>query len=841
MAKRDRLTKYRSKRDFKKTREPEGAPRRSSKKLRYLIQKHAARREHYDFRLEWDGALLSWAVPKGPSENPDDKRLAVHVEDHPIEYGSFEGTIPQGEYGGGTVMLWDRGTWSPDGDVDAGLDKGKLSFALHGARLQGHWALVRLRARSKKDKDNWLLIKEIDDYVQRKGKPIVERETTSVTTGRTMDEIAKGSKVWHPNKPKATNAAKAKGKTKALKKKPAVPLLAFVKPQLATLVDAPPAGPGWLHEIKFDGYRAIAALAGDKVAIRTRNGLNWTDRFHPLVAPLQQLPCDSALIDGEIAVTDAKGRTDFGALQDALSNGGAGIGYHVFDLLRLDGDDLHNTPLLERKARLKQLLSAAPPDGPLLYSDHIDGAGEKFFSHACELHLEGIVSKRADAPYRSGRTQSWLKTKCGMDQEFVIIGWRPSQKAGREFSSLLLATHDKGALRYAGRVGSGYSEYGLGDLAKRFKALARKDAPVADVPPAIARHAHFIAPKLVAQIAFRGWTRDGLVRQGSFKGLRGDKPAREVTQEKPMPKAKAPTRAKGGQLSDDGSEMIEGVRVTHPDRVLFAAQKVTKRALIEHYLNVADRMLPHLAGRPISLVRCPRGSGKECFFQKHASAGFPEEFHKVSIRDSSGIEDYLYIEDARGLVAAVQMGVLEFHVWGCHVDAVEKPDRMVFDFDPDEGLAFAKVRDAAHEMRDRLKKLHLESFPMVTGGKGIHVVVPLKRGHSWDEHKDFAESISRVMAGDSPDRYVANMSKAKRKGKIFIDYLRNQRGATAIAPFSTRSRAGAYIALPVSWKTLSGLKTAHPAEIGKSTRGIGARDPWPRYDKLKQRLPDLTG
>jgi bifunctional non-homologous end joining protein LigD len=841
MVKRDRLTKYRSKRDFKKTREPEGAPRRSGRKLRYLIQKHAARREHYDFRLEWDGALLSWAVPKGPSENPDDKRLAVHVEDHPVEYGSFEGTIPKGEYGGGTVMLWDRGTWSPDGDVDAGLEKGKLSFELRGKRLQGHWALVRLRARSKNDKDNWLLIKEIDDYVHRKGKPIVERETTSVTTGRTMDKIAKGAKVWHSNKPKAAKAAKAKVKTTALKKKPVGPLPAFVKPQLATLVDAPPAGPGWLHEIKFDGYRAIAALAGDKVAIRTRNGLNWTDRFRPLVAPLQQLPCDSALIDGEITVTDANGRTDFGALQDALSNGGAGIGYHLFDLLRLDGDDLRHAPLLERKARLKQLLGSAPSSGPLLYSDHIDGAGEKFFSHACELHLEGIVSKRADAPYRSGRTQSWLKSKCGMDQEFVIIGWRPSQKAGREFSSLLLAVHDKGALHYAGRVGSGYSEHGLGDLAKRFKTLARKDAPVPDVPPAIARHARFLEPKLVAQIAFRGWTRDGLVRQGSFKGLRGDKPAREVMQEKPMAKAKSSKRAKANGSPDDGSEMIEGIRVTHPDRVLFAAQNVTKRALIEHYLNVADRMLPHLAERPISLVRCPRGSGKECFFQKHASAGFPEEFRKVSIRDSSGHEDYLYVEDARGLVAAVQMGVLEFHIWGCHIDAVEKPDRMVFDFDPDEGLAFSKVRDAAHEMRDRLKQLHLESFPMVTGGKGIHVVVPLKPGHSWDEHRDFAESISRVMAADDPDRYVATMSKAKRKGKIFIDYLRNQRGATAIAPYSTRSRPGAYIALPVSWKTLADLKTAHPVEIGKSAQAISGRDPWPTYQKLKQRLPKLTG
>ena len=841
---RDRLTTYRSKRDFKKTREPAGTPRAPGRKLSYLIQKHAASHEHYDFRLEWGGALLSWAVPKGPSENPDDKRLAIHVEDHPVEYGKFEGTIPKDEYGGGTVMLWDRGTWAPDGDVEAGLEKGKLSFELHGERLKGHWALVRLRARSKNDKDNWLLIKELAGPMPRKGKPIVEREMTSVASGRSMDEIAQGPKVWHSNKSAANNTQRLKTektKSKRVKKKPAGPLPAFVKPQLATLVDTPPEGKGWLHEIKYDGYRAIAALSGGKVAIRTRNGLDWTDKFHVMVAPLADLPCDTALIDGEIAVTDAQGRTDFGALQDALSNGGAGIGYYMFDLLRLDGEDLRDTPLLERKARLKKLLKDVPANGPLIYSDHMDGAGEKIFAYACDLKLEGIVSKRADAAYRSGRTKSWLKRKCGMEQEFVIIGWRLSTKAGRPFSSLLLALREGDTLRYAGRVGSGYSEQGLGDLAEKFKKYARKDSPVPGVPAAIARHAHFLKPELVAQIALRGWTRDGLVRQGSFKGLRSDKPVRDVVRERPMVMAKAMKRGKEDRVSDDGSEVIEGVRVTHPDRVLFAAQKVTKRALIEHYIMAADRMLPHLADRPISLVRCPRGSGKDCFFQKHASDGFPEEFHKVSIRDKSGSADYLYIKDVRGLIAAVQMGVLELHIWGSHIDALEKPDRLVFDFDPDEDLPFSKVRDAAREMRSRLKKQGLESFPMVTGGKGIHVVVPLKRGHSWDAHKDFAEAMARVMAADAPDRYVAVMSKAKRRGKIFIDYLRNQRGATAIAPFSTRSRAGAYVALPVSWEALSKLTNAHPVEIGKATKLIGSRDPWQGYFKRKQVLPKLTG
>ena len=845
---RDRLKTYRSKRDFKKTREPAGAQRDSGHKLSYVIQKHAARREHYDFRLEWDGALLSWAVPKGPSENPDDKRLAVHVEDHPIEYGKFEGTIPKGEYGGGTVMLWDRGTWTPDGDVDAGLERGKLSFELYGERLKGHWALVRLRARSKSDKDNWLLIKELAGPMPRKGKLIIERETTSVASGRSMHEIAQDTKVWHSNNSAADNTlrlkaekTKSQSRSKRLKKKSADPLPAFIKPQLATLVDAPPEGEGWLHEIKYDGYRAIAALSGGKVSIRTRNGLEWTDKFHSLVESLAALPCNAALLDGEVAVTDAKGRTDFGALQDAISNGGAGVVYFMFDLLRLDGDDLRNTPLIERKARLKMLLKKVPANVPLIYSDHIDSAGEKVFSRACHLKLEGIVSKRADAAYRSGRTRSWLKSKCGMDQEFVIIGWRPSTKAGRPFSSLLLAVRVGDKLRYAGRVGSGYSERGLDELAEKFKQLGRNGSPAPGVPAGIARHAHFLKPQLVAQIAFRGWTRGGLVRQASYKGLRSDKSAREVVRERHVMVAKATHRGKVDRVSDYDSEVIEGVRVTHPDRVLFAAQNITKRVLIEHYIKVADRMLPFVSERPVSLVRCPRGSGKECFFQKHASDGFPEEFHTVLIKDKSGSADYLYIKDVRGLVAAVQMGVLELHIWGCHVDAVEKPDRMVFDLDPDEGLPFLKVRDAAREMRRRLKILGLESFAMVTGGKGIHVVVPLKRRHSWDAHKEFAEAMARVMAADHPDRFVAVMSKARRKGKIFIDYLRNQRGATAIAPFSTRSRAGAYFALPVPWEILSKLTNAHPVEIGKATKLIGGRDPWSDYFKVKQSLPKLIG
>jgi bifunctional non-homologous end joining protein LigD len=564
------------------------------------------------------------------------------------------------------------------------------------------------------------------------------------------------------------------------------------------------------------------------------------------VPALSELPCDSALLDGEIVVADAEGHTDFGALQNALTEGGAGISYCLFDLLELDGEDLRKRPLDERKEKLAQLLKGVA--APLSYSDHMKGSGEEVFSHACRIKLEGIVSKRRDAPYVSGRSQTWLKSKCGMEQEFVIIGWRPSDKPRRPFRSLLLALREDGELRYAGRVGSGYSGERLDDLSARFGKLERKGSPATGVPRDIARHARFLEPSLVAQIAFRGWTRDNLVRQGSFKGLRTDKPASEIVREQPMPKAKAVKRAKAevaktpkrraARAKTHGDEAGEfaGVRVTHPDRVLFEAQGVTKRDLIDYYLSVSDLILPHVANRPLSLVRCPQGSSGECFFQKHASAGFPGEFGHIRIKEKSATREYMTIEDERGLVAAVQVGTLELHVWGSHTDTLEKPDRMVFDFDPDEGLAFARVRDAAKDMRERLKQLGLESFPMATGGKGIHVVVPLVPKHSWDEHRNFAEALARVMEDEEPDRFVANMSKAKRKGRIFVDYLRNGRGATAISPYSTRARPGAHVATPVSWQQLSRLKDAHPASI-RDARKLLKADPWPDYERVKQALP----
>lgn len=553
-----------------------------------------------------------------------------------------------------------------------------------------------------------------------------------------------------------------------------------------------------------------------------------------------------------MTITGPDGHTDFGALQEALSERDRPLDYYIFDLLELNGEDLRDLPLIERKERLEALLGFAAKNGLLRYSSHVVGSGDKVFAEACKLQLEGIVSKRADAPYRSGRGTAWLKCKCAMEQEFVIIGWLPSDKPGRPFASILIATRDNGELRYCGGVGSGYSGQRLKDLATAFKRLERRGSPAQGVPREVARNARFIEPELVAEIEFRGWTRDGMVRQGAFKGLRGDKPASEVVRERAMPTRQAlgevkaaKTLRKTGETrlasnnsagrSDDPDE-FHGVRVTHPDRELFAGEGITKRDVIAYYLSVADLMLPHLANRPTSVLRCPDGTAGACFFQKHASAGFPEEFKSVRISEKAGTRQYLYIEDERGLVAAVQMGVLELHIWGCHVDNVEQPDRLVFDFDPDEDLPFAAVRDAAREMRDRLRELGIESFAMATGGKGIHVVAPLAPRHSWDDHRDFAEALARAMAADSPDRFIATMAKAKRHGKIFIDYLRNTRGATAIAPFSTRARKGAPVAMPVGWTQLSRLQNAHPATVGDARR-FARQGAWEGYFEIRQTLP----
>jgi len=835
------LAEYNARRDFSRTAEPEGERRPSTGGNLFIVQKHEATRLHWDLRLEVDGVLKSWAVTKGPSLDPEDRRLAVRTEDHPLTYAEFEGVIPKGEYGGGTVMLWDKGTWEPVAGKSArDLDEGHLHFVLHGERMKGEWLLVRMKPRPGEKRENWLL-RKIDDRFAGSSVALVEQQLTSVLTGRGMAEIAADRKAGHSLKGKRgaafaaemaraarhnRKAARAGARHAAGSGKPP----AFTPPQLATLVDEVPAGNGWLHEIKFDGYRALIAVAGAKVRVFTRNGLDWTDKFAPLVRAVAALDLPPALIDGEITAPDAQGNPSFSALQAELKRGHGEQGaetrldFHAFDLLRLNGEDLSALPNIERKERLEALLAAAKP--PIHVADHVIGAGERLFRSMCEAGLEGIISKRIEAPYRGVRTRNWVKVKCTRRQEFVIVGWTKSTARGRPFASLLLAQRDGGKLVYKGKIGTGFDSDTLADLAGRMAGLAR-DRPAVEVPRAEARGAHWIAPRLVAEAAFTEMTAEGRVRHGSFVGLRSDKKASEVKPERPEA---APADA------------AAGVTISNRDRVIFPESGNTKGELADYYAAVAPLMLPFIAGRPISLVRCPQGRAKKCFFQKHDSGGMGDRVRHVPIREKDGgSEDYLYIEDAAGILQCVQMGTIEFHGWGARAGAVERPDRMIFDLDPDEGLAFAEVRRAAQDLRKRLADIGLVSFAMLSGGKGVHVVVPLEPGHGWDRHKDFARRFAEALSIAEPGRYVATMSKAKRRGRIFIDWLRNQRGATAVLPYSARARENAPVAVPVAWDELDGFDDAHPFSIADAPELLrrASRKALRGWGFAAQALPEL--
>ncbi|MCW4113900.1 DNA ligase D [Aurantimonas sp. MSK8Z-1] len=878
------LKPYREKRDFSKTAEPDGRKRRTkAKTLFFCIQKHDATRLHYDFRIEWGGVLKSWAVTKGPSLDPADKRLAVRTEDHPMDYGDFEGTIPKGQYGGGTVMLWDRGSWEPVGDAEAGLADGNLKMLIHGEKLTGHWALIRMKPRKGEKSENWLLIKEKDE-VATSGRDLLAEFPDSVKTGRDLKAIAEGNgAVWQSDRAAAEADVPAKGtgkartggaqpksgrstgkaatgktsgtptKRRAAAGKP-LALPDFRPVQLATLVDEAPAGDDWLHEMKYDGYRVLIAVAGEKHALYTRNQHDWTEKFAGLVPAVEGLPCRSALIDGEVVAFDEDGRTDFSTLQLHLSEGGD-IACFCFDLLELDGEDLTGLPLTARKERLEALLKAA--NQPLLlYSEHIRGRGPSVYRSICASDHEGIVSKRADDPYRGSRTKSWLKVKCKKRQEFVIGGFAPSDKKSRPFSSILLGVNERGKLLYRGRVGSGFDQDMLVDLKKRFDAIARKTSPFDALDRTVARSSRFVEPRLVAEIEFAEITADGSVRHGVFKGLREDKEAQEVVDETPADpgdtaKTKQAARsggrapaatAKGGHPSaapraargKSGDAVVAGVKLSHPDRVLYEAHGVTKLDLARYYEAAAERMLTYAGDRPVSLVRCPAG-GKQCFFQKHDTGGFPDTIKKVPVAEKEGgTEDYLYFDSAEGLVAAIQMNTMEFHLWGARNDRLEKPDRLVFDLDPDEGLGFADVKRAAIDIRDVLAEIGLQTFPMVTGGEGVHIVAPLDRRADWPAVKAFARGFATTLVEHEPTRFIATMSKAKRKGLIFVDWLRNERGSTAIAPYSTRSREGAPVATPVSWEEFETLDRANGFDIEAVLERLGKPDPWDRYATVKQ-------
>ncbi len=805
----DPLALYNAKRNFAKTAEPAGtlAPGNGNS---FMVQKHDATRLHWDFRLEIDGVLKSWAVTRGPSLDPGEKRLAVRTEDHPLSYVTFEGSIPAGEYGGGTVMLWDRGTWSPiKGKSAKDLDKGHLHFVLEGERMKGEWLLIRLKPRAKEKRENWLL-RKIDDAAAGGTDVLVEEALTSVSTGRTMVEIAEGksSPARGGGPAKLVEGAGRKRTTRRkgdaggsppstpAKRRGGPPPRAgedFQELQLCTLVDAVPSGSAWLHEVKYDGYRALVSVANGKAKVFTRSGLDWTDKFAAIAEAAAKLPVKSALIDGEI-VAFKNGHPDFSTLKDAISSGGD-MTLFAFDLLALDGEDLTALSNLDRKARLEPLIPA--DEDRLRYSDHVVGAGEQLFETMCREGLEGIVSKRADAPYLGKRTKAWLKVKCTHRQEFVIVGWLPSDKK-RGFKSLLLGVREGKGYRYAGKVGTGFDQAVMDDLREQFDALDRK-TPTVDAPKAAVRGAKWVTPKLVAEIAFAEVTPDGVLRHSSFIGLREDKAAKDVVAETPAPLPAA----------EESAAPVTTVTVSSRDRLIFEDSDVTKGDLADYYAAVSGIMLPFAGNRPISLVRCPQGRSRACFFQKHDAGSFGDAVHKVPIREKDGsTEDYLYVDDADGLVACVQMGTIEFHGWGSSNATLEKPDRLVFDLDPDEGLDFGDTKTAAEHLKNQLAELGLVSFPMLSGGKGVHVVVPLTPEAEWPAVKDFADRFARALAGAEPERFVATMAKAKRKGRIFIDWLRNQRGATAVMPYSARARAGAPVAAPVSWSELRDIETA---------------------------------
>ena len=665
------------------------------------------------------------------------------------------------------------------------LAEGHLHFVLQGERMKGEWLMIRLKPRGKEKNENWLL-RKIDDTEAGGTDVLVETALTSVATGRTMGEIAEGVKARKPP-PKAA----ARPRSKAAKKTAAAILPTFAEPQLCTLVDSVPTGSGWLHEVKYDGYRALLAIGGGKAKVYTRSGLDWTDKFRAIADAAAKLDVGSALIDGEI-VAFKDGRPDFSTLKDAISNAGD-MTLFAFDLLSLDGEDLTALPNVARKERLRAIVTESDR---LRFAEHILGSGEQLFDAICREGYEGVVSKKADAPYRGARTQAWLKIKCTRRQEFVVVGWTRSDKS-RGFRSLLLGVHENGELRYAGKVGTGFTQASMNELREKLDTLAR-ETPTVEVPKnlgrAAVRGAQWVSPKLVAEIAFAEVTPDGVLRHSSFLGLRGDKKAEEVVVEAPQP---APTTPE-----------IQ-VKVSSRERLIFPDSTVTKGDLADYCAKIAPAMLPWVAHRPISLVRCPQGRGKKCFFQKHDAGSFGDHVLKVPIREKDGsTEDYLYVKDADGLVACVQMGTIEFHGWGSSVATLEQPDRMVFDLDPDEGLDFADTKRAAEFIRDHLGDLGLASFPMLSGGKGVHVVVPLTPQAEWPAVKDFAHRFAEALAQAEPDRFVANMAKAKRVGRIFIDYLRNQRGATAVLPYSARARAGAPVAAPVSWTELRDIDTA---------------------------------
>jgi bifunctional non-homologous end joining protein LigD len=805
------LSKYRKKRNFKSTPEPPGASRSlSAKQLAFVVQKHDATNLHYDFRLELDGVLKSWAVPKGPSLNPDRKSLAVEVEDHPVEYGDFEGTIPKGQYGGGSVLLWDLGTWEPLEDPHKGLKNGKLHFTLHGQKLRGEWTLVRFHG--EKNKRNWLLIKSRDSFA-KKDSEIINDQPRSVKSNRLIEAIGNG---------------KATAKSK---KGDAIPT--DIRPQLATWVSTPPDGDDWLHEVKFDGYRLIVGVDHGQASLITRGAQDWTHRFPQIAKALSNIS-GQAVLDGEVVALDKQGHSHFQSLQGSWKNGSSvDPVIYLFDLLYCNRKDLRNLPLIERKQQLKKLISALKNDR-VKYADHVRGNGSAVVFAACKMALEGIVSKRADAHYVGGRTLTWLKSKCGYRQEFIIIGYTDPQGGRQEFGSLLMGYYNQNKeLVYAGRVGTGFDASLLKKIKQQMKPHERPTPPTDVPPPARERRAaHWITPRLVAEVRFAGWTEDNLIRQGAFLGLREDKKAPQIIREDHGPQL-TQRRSKSSAAA-----IPTQLKLTHPDRLIFPGTKITKEDLADYYQSVADRMLPHIIDRPLTLMRYPSGISGSSFIQRHFTDNLPTGIE--SMKDGKK-EAYLMIRDAAGLRALVQMNAIEIHAWGCEPDKIERPDRLVFDLDPDESLPWKKIVGAATELKEILESVKLRPLVKTTGGKGLHIVVPILPTVDWDHAKAFSKSIAEEMARRNPKFYTTNLRKTERPGRIFIDYLRNGRSATSVAPYSVRARKDAPVSMPVDWDEIASLKGGNRFTVTNVHQRVEKKNnPWADFESNRRDLHKIT-
>jgi bifunctional non-homologous end joining protein LigD len=859
------LAEYKRKRDFHITAEPAGrvVPRRGHS---FVIQKHDATRLHYDFRLELDGVLKSWAVPKGPSLDPAVKRLAVEVEDHPLSYASFEGTIPEGEYGGGSVLVWDRGTWMPEGDAHEGLRKGRLRFSLDGEKLHGTWNLIRSSGRSARSghgggKPQWLLIKSHDEDARPESEYDVEMERPeSVITGVRIEEVAANvdakGRLRSSDRTRSGAQEKAapeprksrKGESRDAEPAPVdaeaeAAMPEFIAPQLAVLVSEPPTGAEYIFENKFDGYRALARLDGrgrtPDVRVYTRAGNDWTERFVPIAEAVASLDVDAAYLDGEIVAIDDEGKSNFQVLQNSLSGEGhARLVYHVFDLLFLNGHDLRRMPLLSRKEILEQLLRSNPH--PLLrYSEHWTGDGRGFLSRSCNNHQEGMVCKDSRKAYVSGRTADWLKVKCTNRQELIIVGYTPPQRSREHLGSLLMATHDPdGRLRYVGRVGTGYTRKTLRELKEKLLPLKTDAPPVYN--PERARDITWVKPRLVAEVEYGHLTQDKILRHAAFRGLREDKPAAQVVLEVPDAQARSGGGGKGRARADGAG----GVVITNPDKILFPPDGPTKLELAEYYEQVAERMWPYVEHRPLSLLRCPDGQKKECFFQKHLSGAEAEPGLKaIPLTEKETEREYRYLDSHIGLRSLVQLGALEIHLWGSRIEADDCPVELVFDLDPAPDVEWKRVVQGTRRLKDLLDRLGLQSFLKLSGGKGVHLHVPIAPRHSFGRAKAFCHAVARQLAEQHPELFTAALSKRDRTGKIFIDYLRNGRGATFIAPFSARAREGATIAVPVAWEALGARMKpdAYSVRTIKKYLKEYPRDPWQGYWDLAQRITVLEG